>query len=170
MSHKLLILQPSHYRSKADRTVFKARRRSVVPLTLPYLAALTPRDWEVTLRDEQLELVPFDGRFDLVAISCYTLNSLRAYDIADKFRRRGVPVILGGPHIYFHAEEAAAHADAVGVGEGEPIWRRMLEDAVDGRLKPVYQVETPIDLTGLPAPRYDLLNLRHYGPFRTFTV
>ena len=88
MSHQLLIIQPSYYRSKADRTVFKARHRSVVPLTLPYLAALTPADWEVTLLDEQLDAVPFDGRFDLVAISSSTLNSFRAYDIADEFRRR----------------------------------------------------------------------------------
>ena len=83
MSHKLLIIQPSYYRSKADRAVFKARHRSVVPLTLPYLAALTPADWNVTLLDEQLDAVPFDKRFDLVAISSSTLNSFRAYDIAD---------------------------------------------------------------------------------------
>lgn len=51
MARKLLIVQPSFYRSRADRTVFKARRRSVVPLTLPYLAALTPRDWDITLLD-----------------------------------------------------------------------------------------------------------------------
>lgn len=69
MSHKLLIIQPSYYRSKADRRVFKARRRSVVPLTLPYLAALTPAGWEVTLLDEQLDRIDFDRPFDLVAIS-----------------------------------------------------------------------------------------------------
>src|SRR5512138_3170667 len=115
MAHKLLIIQPSYYRSKADQAVFKARRRSIVPLTLPYLAALTPPDWEITLLDEQLEPVPFGGGFDLVAISVSTLTSFRAYDIADEFRRRRVPVILGGPHTFFHAEEAGAHGDAVGV-------------------------------------------------------
>ena len=47
MPNRLLIIEPSHYRSKADRTVFRVRRRNVVPLTLPYLAALTPPDWEV---------------------------------------------------------------------------------------------------------------------------
>ncbi len=170
MSHKLLIIQPSYYRSKADRTVFKARHRSEVPLTLPYLAALTPPDWQVTLLDEQLDAIPFDKPFDLVAISTSTLNSLRAYDIADEFRRRRVPVILGGPHAFFHAEEAGEHCDAVGVGEGESIWPRMLEDASCRRLNKLYRAGPLPDLAGLPMPRYDLLDLRRYRPFRTFAV
>ena len=170
MARKLLIVQPSFYRSRADRTVFKARRRSVVPLTLPYLAALTPRDWDITLLDEQLETVPLDARFDLVAISASTLTSFRAYDLADAFRRRRVPVILGGPHTFFYTEEAAEHGDAVGVGEGELIWRQMLEDASQGRLGKVYRAEPLPHLSGLPLPRYDLLDLRRYRPFRTFTV
>lgn len=170
MSHKLLILQPSYYRSKGDRTVFCVRRRSVVPLTLPYLAALTQPGWEVELLDEQLEQVDFGHRADLIAISLWTLNSLRAYDIADEFRRRGVPVIMGGPHTFFNTEEATGHCDAVGVGEAEGIWARMLEDALCGRLRTVYRADLLPDLGGLPFPRYELLDLRRYGPFRTFAV
>ena len=141
-----------------------------MPLTLPYLAALTPPDWEITLLDEQLDLVRFDSRFDLVAISSSTLNSYRAYDVADEFRRRRVPVILGGPHTFFHGEEAGEHCDSVGVGEAETIWLRMLKDAVHGRLEKLYKAELLPDLAGLPLPRYDLLNLARYRPFRTFTV
>lgn len=170
MGQKLLILQPSYYRSKADRTVFKVRRRNVVPLTLPYLAALTPPEWEVTLCDEQLELVPFDGRFDLVALSTATLNSFRAYDVADEFRRRGRPVIMGGPHTFFHTGEAGEHCDAVGIGEAEAIWPGMLADALHGRLNKLYRAEPLPELAGLPLPRHELLDLSRYGPFRTFTV
>jgi radical SAM superfamily enzyme YgiQ (UPF0313 family) len=170
MASRLLIIQPSYYRSKVNRTVFKVRRRPVVPLTLPYLAALTPQDWQVTLLDEQLDPVDFDCRADLVAITTCTLHSLRAYDIADEFRRRGVPVLLGGPHTYFHAEEAAAHGDAVGLGEAESIWPQMIEDARAGRLRRQYQAGLLPSLAGLPRPRYELLDLRGYGPFRTFVV
>jgi radical SAM superfamily enzyme YgiQ (UPF0313 family) len=170
MGHRLLIIQPSYYQSPADRAVFRARHRSLVPLTLPYLAALTPEDWEIRLHDEVLEPIDFACAPDLVAITSGTLNSLRAYDIADRFRRRGVPVILGGPHTYFHADEAGQHADAVGIGEGELIWRQMLEDAACGRLKPSYQTDLMPDLTGLPLPRYDRLDLRRYGPFKTYVV
>ena len=70
----------------------------MVGLTLPYLAALTPREWEVTLIDEQLMDVDFKAPVDLVAITAWTINSFRAYEIADRYRERGVPVIMGGPH------------------------------------------------------------------------
>ena len=170
MSLRLLIIQPSHYRSRTDRTVYRARRRQVVPLTLPYLAALTPADWAVRLVDEQLEPVPFDHPADLVAITTWTADSYRAYDVADEFRRRGVPVILGGPHTFFHAEEAGEHCDAVGIGEAEAIWPRMLADAERGALEKYYRAELLPSLAGFPLPRYDLLNLRRYGPFRTFVV
>ena len=170
MADRLLIIQPSHYRSKADRSVFRVRRRNVVPLTLPYLAALTPSDWKLKLIDEQLQPLDPEEPADLVAITTSTLTSLRAYDIADDFLRRGVPVILGGPHTFFHADEAGAHASAVGIGEGETIWPQMLEDARRGRLKKVYQAELLPDLAGLPLARYDLLDLRPYRPFRTFTI
>ena len=127
--NRLLIIQPSYYQARQNRTVFKVRRRQVVPLTLPYLAALSPPDWEIKLLDEQLEPVDFDYRADLVAITTWTLTAHRAYDIADEFRRRGVKVILGGPHTFFHAEEAGEHCDAVGIGEAEGIWNPMLADA-----------------------------------------
>ncbi len=170
MGNRLLIIQPSHYRAKGDRTVFKVRRRQVVPLTLPYLAALTPAEWEIKLLDEQLEPIDFDYPAEVVAITAWTLNSYRAYDLADEFRRRGIPVILGGPHTFFHAQEAGQHSDAVGVGEAEGFWPRMLEDALHGRLQKLYRAETLPDLAGLPMPRYDLLDVRRYGPFRTFAV
>ncbi|GAB6966674.1 radical SAM protein [Komagataeibacter kakiaceti JCM 25156] len=167
---KLLIIQPSHYRSKTDRTIFKTRRRQMVPLALPYLAALTPPEWTVTLLDEQLEDIDFDTPVDVVALSAWTLHSPRAYDIAAEFRRRGVKVIMGGPHVFFYADEAAEHCDAVGVGEAEPIWRTMLEDAAAGRLQKIYRAAPLKELNNLPPPRYDLLDLKKFGPFRTFAV
>jgi len=170
MANRLLIIQPSYYRSPTDRAVVRTRRREVVPLVLPYLAALTPPGWEVRLVDEMLTPANLEEPVDLVAITTGTLNSLRAYDLAAEFRRRGKLVILGGPHVYFYPEEAAQHADAVGIGEGEGIWRRMLQDAAAGRLQTSYRAEAVSDLQGLPLPRYDLLDLRPYGWFKTFAV
>jgi radical SAM superfamily enzyme YgiQ (UPF0313 family) len=167
---KLLIVQPSHYRSGSDRTPHKAKKRSVVGLTLPYLAALTPKGWQVELIDEQLRDIDFNAPVDLVAITCWTINSFRAYDIADRFRERKVPVIIGGPHAYFYWEEALQHCDAVGIGEAEGIWEEMLEDAANGCLKPIYRARRVEELSGLPFPRYDLLDLKRYGLFKTFSV
>lgn len=172
MPLNLTIIQPSYYRSRTNRAIFKTRRRTVVPLTLPYLAALTPPEWDVTLVDEQIEDIDFDRPADVVAVTTWTLHSLRAYDIAAEFRRRGVKVIMGGPHVFFYPEESAEHADAVGIGEAEPIWPRMLADAAAGRLQKEYRAVplTQAQLAGLPKPRYDAMNLKLYGPFRTYTL
>jgi radical SAM superfamily enzyme YgiQ (UPF0313 family) len=170
MDKRLLIVQPSHYLSKTDRRVFKTRSRQLVPLALPYLAALTPSDWQVTLVDEQVQEIDFDFPADLVAITSWTVHSIRGYDVAREFRERGLPVIMGGPHVWFHPEEAAEHCDAIGIGEGEPIWSQMLADAAAGRLQKVYRAPQMPSIAGLPVPRWDLLDRRKYGPFRTFTL
>ena len=170
MAKKLLIIQPSHYRTRSNLAIHKSRKRTLVPLTLPYLAALTPPEWDVRLLDEQLMDVDFEAPVDLVAITTWTINSFRAYEIADRFRKKGVPVMMGGPHTCFYSEEAAEHCDAVGIGEGENIWPGMLEDAARGRLRKVYRPDSVPTLQGLPLPRYDLLDLRKYGFFKTFSV
>ncbi|MGC2630633.1 MAG: radical SAM protein, partial [Rhodomicrobium sp.] len=172
MTLDLTIIQPSHYHSKTDRRVFKSRRRAVVPLTLPYLAALTPTEWRVTLVDEQVQEIDFDRPTDLVAITAWTLHSLRAYDVAAEFRRRGVKVIMGGPHVFFYPEESAGHCDAIGIGEAEPVWANMLADAAAGRLEKEYRALplTQAQLAGLPKPDYSRLDMTRYGPFRTYTL
>jgi radical SAM superfamily enzyme YgiQ (UPF0313 family) len=167
---KLLIIQPSRYLSKYDLTPYKTRKRNLVGLSLPYLAALTPKDWDIELIDQQVEDIDFGVRADLVAITTWTVNSLSAYEIAGRFRARGTPVIMGGPHTFFFAEEAAQHCDAVGIGEGEKIWPQMLEDASNGRLRKFYRAERSPDLRGLPFPRHDLVNFEKYNYFKTFSV
>lgn len=167
---RILIVQPSYYRSKETHKIARLSSRKLVPLALPYLAALTPNDWEITLVDELLEDIDFDTPTDLVAITTWTLTSLRAYDIANEFRKRGKKVVMGGPHVYFNTHEAIPHADSVAIGEGEYIWRGILEDAAMGRLQPVYQAEQQHDLKNLPFPRYDLLNINRYGRIKTYAV
>jgi len=167
---KLLIIQPSHFQSRSNRNLHKTKKRNLVGLTLPYLAALTPREWNVKLIDQQLTDIDFNAPVDLVAITTWTLNSLVAYEIADHFKSRGIPVIMGGPHSYFFSEEMAEHCDAVGIGEAELIWHKMLEDAAKGRLQKFYKAEEPHHLRDLPAPRYDLVNFQNYSKIKTFAV
>lgn len=170
MAPRILIIQPAPYRSKSDRRPVKLKNRRLVPLTLPYLGALTPREWDVTLVDEVLEDVDLNAAVDLVALTAWTVNSLRAYEIAASFRSRGIPVVIGGPHAYFHADEVAANADTVAVGEAEVIWPQILADAAAGRLQRRYDAAQMTDLSNLPMPRYDLLNLSRYGRIKTYAV
>ncbi|MBN1524308.1 MAG: B12-binding domain-containing radical SAM protein [Spirochaetales bacterium] len=107
-------------------------------ITLSLLATLTPPEHRVNTIEEEIEDIDFDTDCDLVGISCATSNALRAYSVADEFRRRGKRVVLGGIHPTVLPQEAITHADAVVVGEAEEIWPVLLNDAKENRLKPMY--------------------------------
>ena len=132
------------------------------PLSLPLLAGFTPRDVDVRLIDENVEKTDTDIPADWVAISCMTASAPRAYEIADAFRRRGIPVVMGGIHPSVMPDEASAHADAVVVGEAEPVWQEILQDLAGNRLKSRYENFGLADLEGLPLPRRDLLRGERY--------
>jgi len=132
------------------------------PLSLPLLAGMTPPDVDVQLLDENVEAVDTNADVDWVAITCMTASAPRAYRIADAFRQRNIPVVMGGIHPTVLPNEAAAHADAVVVGEAELIWREVLDDLAGDRLKPRYQCADYPDLAGLPSPRRDLLRGERY--------
>ena len=109
------------------------------PLALGVLAGLTPPHIEVEFLDDRFETIDYAAPRDLVGISVKTFTARRAYQIADEFRRRGVPVILGGHHVSLSPEEGREHADSVFIGEAETLWATVLEDACQHRLQPVYQ-------------------------------
>jgi radical SAM superfamily enzyme YgiQ (UPF0313 family) len=132
------------------------------PLVLPLLAGLTPPDVDVRLVDENVEPVDVKSAADWVAITCMTASAPRAYVIADAFRQRGIPVVMGGIHPTVLPDEAAAHADAVVIGEAEPVWREVLADLAAGRLRPRYKHDGYPDLSGLPRPRRELLQVDRY--------
>jgi radical SAM superfamily enzyme YgiQ (UPF0313 family) len=133
-------------------------------MALMILAAETPEGVEVVLADEATGPIPFDGGFDLVGISSLTASATRAFAVADRFRKLGVPVILGGIHPSFRPEEALEHADSVFVGEADDGWAEVVEDVRSGRgLEGRYEPGENPDLAGRPFPRRDLLPRKAYG-------
>lgn len=122
-----------------------------VSLTLLQLAALTPRDHDVRIVDENNgQTLDFNLDVDLVGITAFTKHAIRAYEIADRFRARGVKVVIGGYHASALPEEAMAHADAVVVGEAEASWHEVLRDAEQGSLKRLYRPEKGVDPCMIP--------------------
>lgn len=111
---------------------------SMEPLQLGILAALTPSDIEVVMYDDRLEPIPYDEETDLVAITVETFTARRAYEISEEYRRRGVPVIMGGMHVTLIPEEVREHCDSIMIGDAEDQWGNMIEDLRKGCLKPVY--------------------------------
>lgn len=126
------------------------------------LAALTPPDIEVKITDENVEPIDFEEDVDLVGVTGMLMHAPRAYEIAQRFRQRGIPVVMGGPHASSLPHEAKEHVDAVVIGEAENVWKGLLEDFKRGCLKPFYQAEAFCSMQGLPFPRLDLLRKEAY--------
>lgn len=139
----------------------RAAEISALPnLGLLTLAGLTPDDIEVEyleVPDEAAWEVPV--RFDAVAITALAATAKEAYRLAARFRAIGTPVIIGGLHATLAPEEVAPHADAVAIGEGEPVWPEIVADLRRGRLKPRYDARArgSYDLREAPMPAFHLL-------------
>jgi len=133
------------------------------PLQLGVLAGMTPQDIEVGFYDERMESIDFDEPTDLVAITVETYTAKRSYEISAEYRKRGVPVIMGGMHATLAPEEVSQFADAVYLGDAETKWVEALQDAKDGKLKPVYKAPVGIPQPGIQ-PRRDIFNGKGYLP------
>jgi radical SAM superfamily enzyme YgiQ (UPF0313 family) len=134
------------------------------PKALAILAGLTPPDVEVVAFDDRFERMPYGEPWDLVALSVGTYEARRAYEIAGRFRTRGVKVVLGGFHPTFCPDEAGEHADVVAVGEAESIWPAIVEDARRARLQPRYVASERSPLESVPLPRQSVLQDKPYAP------
>jgi len=143
------------------------KRFQLPSLSLKQVAAVTPPEWEVWLADEVQEEIDFNGEYDLVGITAMTHQAVRAYQIADRFRKRGIPVVLGGIHPTVLPDEAIQHADSIVLGEAEPVWADLLRDLQQGQLKQFYQVLPSGDLLTIPWSRHDFLAPRKYLTTKT---
>jgi radical SAM superfamily enzyme YgiQ (UPF0313 family) len=139
----------------------RARRSRVLnfqQITMPYLASFVPPHWTVLHVDEAVEPVDFDAHADLVAITFHTPSAPHAYHLAARFRQRGVPVALGGPHVTLIPDEAQEHADVIFVGEAESHGPRFLEDFETGHYPERYCCSEPPALDKAPISRHDLFH------------
>ncbi|MFH1740608.1 MAG: radical SAM protein [bacterium] len=160
MDKKLLLVLPRNERGYWGKVT--NGKAGFVRLSLPAVAALTPDDWQVAIHDARADPVDYDREVDLVGITAFTAEIPSAYSIADTFRKRGVPVVIGGVHVSALPQEGLEHADAVVVGEAEGVWGTLLRDLEAGELQRVYRGEELCDMRQMKIPRRDLLNREMY--------
>ncbi|MBL8575017.1 MAG: radical SAM protein [Hyphomicrobiaceae bacterium] len=157
---RLTLIKPTIGRPTHSLYVDEARME---PLNLGVLAALTPPDVDVVMYDDRCEPIPYHQPTDLVAITVETYTARRSYEIAAEYRRRGVPVIMGGFQPTFVPDECAEHADSVFIGDAETVWASVIDDARRGALKPVYRGEPGRPQTGV-LTRRDIFEGKGYLP------
>jgi len=155
---RLTIIHPCIGRRPGQKYI---RTWQMEPLPAATLAGLTPPDVDVRFYDDRMEVVPFDEPTDLVAISVETYTAKRAYQIASEYRRRRVPVVMGGFHASLCPDEVARYAEAVVVGEAEQLWPRVIDDARHGRLEKFYRASGRTSLEGMRPDRSIFLGKRY---------
>lgn len=136
-------------------------------LSLAILAALTPPEHRVTIIDETFAPDNFDEEVDLVGITVMSELALRAYNVADSYRKKGVKVVMGGIHPTILPNEAIQHCDAVVIGEAEDIWQNVLKDVEQNNLQKFYTSNKLTDINNLPMPNwkiYPQLSYHSYTP------
>jgi len=140
---------------------------SLPSLGLLTLAGLTPDRFKVEYYEiaDLKQLPELPEHFDLVAISTFTAQLKEAWQVADLYMARGIPVVMGGITVSSLPHETAAHCTSVIVGEGEPLWPEVLRDFDNGCLKPryVHSRSGYFDLRDAPMPRFDLLDPAKYN-------
>ena len=159
---RLTLVHPAIGHRVGERYI---RSWQMEPLPMAAIAGLTPPQVQLRFFDDRMELIDYDAPTDAAVISVETYTARRAYQIASEFRRRGVPVIMGGFHASLVPEEVEHYAEAIVIGEAEGVWAEVLDDLAHGTLQKRYQAGTRPALAGLRIDR-SLFAGKRYLPVR----
>ena len=149
---------------------FTGMRYLATPLGLATVAALTPKHWTVEIADENVESIDFETDADLIGMGPFTVQFDRSLEIAAEFRRRGKPVVFGGPYCTLAPEVFEGKADYLVCGEAELNWAQFLVDFERGEAARYYPSSTQkANLQLSPVPRYDLVRGHRYLTYQLQT-
>jgi radical SAM superfamily enzyme YgiQ (UPF0313 family) len=140
-------------------------KRANMPVAcLPLLAALTPPGHSVTLFDENMEDIDFDrcAQADIVGLTGMVVQRARMMEILAELKRRGVFVVVGGAWATVKEDDFDGLTDAIFIGEAEQTWPRFLDEWQRGEHQYRYEQAERTDMSTVPTPRFDLLNMKDY--------
>ena len=160
MAMKILLINANKDYSTTFSSKLLYKLNSNPILVLQQVAASIPNGHQIRIINDRYESPFVKEKYDLVGISSVTPSAPRAYQIADEYRKRGIPVVLGGIHPSSMPEEAKQHADAVVIGEAEYSFPKLINDLNNGGLKPFYYPEPRVDPAKIPEPRRDLVKMQ----------
>ena len=144
------------------RRVRRSRVLNFQQITMPYLAARVPSNWDVIHVDEEVDEIDWSATPDVVGITFHTPSAFHAYEIAMCFKARGICVVMGGPHVTLLPDEASQHADVIFIGEAEGLWEEFLKGFEAGAYQRKYQATGLSSLENIPMARKDLFHRRDH--------
>ena len=168
----IMVWRPKNFPQWQGRSSVKTDRipaslaynRTAAPYTAVHIASLLPSSWDVQVVHEEIRDADIHMDVDAVFLSTMDFCAPRARRLAREFRARGIKVIVGGLYPSLNPAYFAGSADAVVVGEAEPVMPRLIRDLEAGRLESEYRAGGPADLRDLPVPRYDLVETEFAFP------
>jgi radical SAM superfamily enzyme YgiQ (UPF0313 family) len=140
-------------------------KRAAMPVaSLPLLAALTPPPHRVRIVDENVTPIDFDDlqRADIVGLTGMSVQRGRMQQILAELARRGTFAVVGGPWVSVVEDAFSGLCAATFVGEAEETWPRFLDDWRRGSVQARYEQAARTDMTRVPAPSYELLDMSQY--------
>jgi len=159
---KILFVSPDQVKKNRKIDILRYINEKILfgfgkSLTFQILAALTPDGNQIEYVEGSHPEINYNNDYDIVGISASTKNILLAYEIADRFRQKGIKVVIGGWHASALPEEAKQHADSVVIGEAEETWPQLLSDVENNNLKPFYILTKPVNPNIIPNPKIAIL-------------
>ena len=139
---RILLLSPQ--RKKKINILYGFPILTIKNIGLMNLANLTPAKYKVEVKNVSQYHKPENVL--LVGISVLTHSSDIAWDLGQKYKAKGIPVILGGIHVTLAPNEAIKYADSIVIGEAEGIWIEILDDFEKDQLKKIYQSTKDVNL------------------------
>lgn len=162
--YKLFLINPKmkyhHYGVQKELCNLLGKKIFNFSTALPLIAALTPDNYEIKIIDESVQNIPKNERPDIVGLTTFTTTKKRCYEIADYYRSLNIPVVIGGAHASFAAEEVLNHADSVVIGEAELVWKKCLSDFENGNLQKTYKADRLCDFKTSPIPKWRLTDYK----------
>jgi hypothetical protein len=139
---------------------FMPQKTLMAPLGLATVAALTPDDIDVDIWDEAVhgliaDDTDFGKDYDLVGVTGYINHLLRGKRLGELFRRRGIPVAVGGPGVSSAPEHYRNAFDILFIGEAEYTWPQFIAEWKAGHYRSEYRQVEKLDMTQSPLPRWD---------------
>ncbi len=148
----------------AMEKIFTHQRALNPPLGLATLAGLCPDHWRVRIVDEAVEPLPVSPEADIVGVCGMAVQHPRQRELLAYYRQQGYFTVAGGSFASLCPERLEGLADCVVAGEAERIWPRFCVDYEADQVASSYIETGAVDLSDVPTPRFDLLDLSRYGP------
>jgi radical SAM superfamily enzyme YgiQ (UPF0313 family) len=172
---KIALINPTTY-SDGEKHIYAMYERNISyykpylspPLNLLTIASYTPSDITIRLIDENIENIDFNEEFSLVGITAMSQQAYRAYEIAGRFRKNKIPVVMGGIHASVLPDEALMHVDTVFIGEAEENWPLYLKELQSGNERNVYKSTSLFKFDSICIPRYELINYELFKKMEAF--